>query len=103
MNYEILYDYANKNNLSYNELCSTVNKAAEADLYALDECRQELARIYSINQNLLAKARQTTDFILKTRQPLLASIIVTLYPECPQSDSDMIEFAREIEQLHGIK
>ena len=36
-------------------------------------------------------------------QPLKASEIVTMYAEQPTCDADMIEFAREIEQAHGIK
>ena len=37
------------------------------------------------------------------RQPLPAHEIVTMYDESPTSDSDMIAFARAIEQAHGIK
>ena len=37
------------------------------------------------------------------RKPLPASDIVTMYDEHPMGDSDMIEFARAIEQAHGIK
>ena len=36
-------------------------------------------------------------------KPLLVSDIVTMYAERPTCDADMIEFAREIEQAHGIK
>lgn len=36
------------------------------------------------------------------RKPLLDSDIVTMYAECPRSDAEMIEFAREIERAHGI-
>lgn len=104
MNYETLYDYATKHHLSYNELCTTVNKAAESDQYALDACRQELARLYNINQKLIGNMRKATASIktLERKQPIPDHIIVTLYAEQPQCDADMIEFAREIEQLHGI-
>ncbi len=37
-----------------------------------------------------------------TRKPLLDSDIVTMYAECPRSDAEMIEFAREVERAHGI-
>ena len=36
------------------------------------------------------------------RKPLLASDIVTMYAECPTCDADMIDFARAIEEAHGI-
>ena len=36
------------------------------------------------------------------RQPLPAHEIVTMYDECPTSDSDMITFARAIEAAHNI-
>ena len=36
------------------------------------------------------------------RQPLPAHEIVTMYEECPTSDSDMIAFARAVEAAHGI-
>ena len=36
------------------------------------------------------------------RQPLQAHEIVTMYDESPTSDSDMIAFARAIEQAHSI-
>ena len=36
------------------------------------------------------------------RQPLPAHEIVTMYAECPRSDSEMIDFARAVEQAHGI-
>lgn len=36
------------------------------------------------------------------RQPLPSHEIVTVYEECPTSDSDMIAFARAIEAAHGI-
>ena len=36
------------------------------------------------------------------RKPLTEEEIVTMYAECPTSDNDMIEFARAIEQAHGI-
>lgn len=37
------------------------------------------------------------------RVPLPGHEIVTMYAECPRSDAEMIEFARAIEQAHGIR
>ncbi len=39
---------------------------------------------------------------LPARAPLPADVIVTMYAESPSSDSEMVEFAREIERAHGI-
>lgn len=37
------------------------------------------------------------------QKPLPAHEIVTMYSEQPQCDADMVEFARSVEQAHGIK
>lgn len=37
------------------------------------------------------------------RQPLTTWELVTMYAECPRSDTEMIEFARAIEAAHDIK
>lgn len=41
--------------------------------------------------------------LCKLRKPLADHVIVTMYAECPRSDAEMIEFARDIEAAHGIK
>ena len=55
------------------------------------------------------ESQNLIDFIKNTikpqpqRKPLQASEIVTMYAECPTSDKDMVDFARAIENAHGIK
>lgn len=44
-----------------------------------------------------------TQEVLAQHKPLPVHEIVTMYDECPTSDSCMIAFARAIEAAHGIK
>jgi hypothetical protein len=84
---------------SNRELQELKNEAADAIEAQGPEFVAEMAKIDCVQHDCAeCNAREAQP----VREPLPSHEIVTLYAECPCSDAEMIEFAREVEKAHGI-